>query len=166
MITDTDLYKTAKNNKIPLVSVFMKDEPPKQIYLGVGYIINLQDASLNEGGTHFVALYIPLHQNKIIYMDSFGFPPSESTLNWIRVSPLRAFKMLYNENQIQNINTGGCGIYSLFFIDYMNKQNKFKPLEESLKSFQKLFSKDTKENLQRLKHYAPYYMDSKLSSTH
>jgi len=161
MITDTDLYKVAKENRIPLIDVFMKDEPPKQIFNG-GYIINLQDASLNEGGTHFVGLYVPLHQNKIAYMDSFGFPPSESTLNWIRTSPLRSYKMMYNDKQIQNIQSGGCGIYSLFFIDFMNKQNKFKPLEDSLKSFQKLFSDDTKENLQRLKHYAPYYMNSKL----
>ena len=159
MITDTDLYKVAKKNKIPLNGVFMKDEPPSSIYFG-GYIINLQDEERNEGGTHFVGLFIPSHLKSICYMDSFGFPPSESTLNWIKLSALKYYKLIHNEVQIQNIKSGGCGIYSLFFIDYMNKQSKFKPLEDSLKEFQKLFDEDTTKNLSILKHYAPYYMNS------
>ena len=161
MITDTDLYKLAKQHRIPLINVFMKDEPPEQIYQG-GYIINLQDASLDEGGTHFVSLFIPTHQNVIGYMDSFGFPPSQSTLNWLKTTSLRSFPVTWNDKQIQNIHSGGCGIYSLFFIDYMSRQNKFKPLQEAMKSFQKLFDDDTTKNLSILKQKAPYYMNSKI----
>ena len=159
MITDTDLYKIAKKHRIPLIEVFMKDEPPSQIFQG-GYIINLQDASLNQGGTHFTALFIPLHQHVIAYMDSFGFPPSESTLNWIKKSSLRGFKLIYNDKQIQNIHSGGCGIYSLFFIDFMSRQNKYNPVHEALESFQKLFDLDTTQNLRILKKLAPYYKNS------
>jgi hypothetical protein len=161
MITDTDLYKIAKEHKIPLIQVFMKDEPPSQIYQG-GYIINLQDASLEQGGTHFVGLYIPLHQNVIAYMDSFGFPPSESTLNWIRMSSIRNFKLEWNKHQIQNVHSGGCGIYSLFFIDFMSRQPKFRPVEDSMKAFQKLFDDDTTQNLRILKRRARYYKNSEV----
>ncbi len=162
MITDTDLYKIAKERQIPLIEVFMKDEPPSQIFHG-GYIINLQDAAQEEGGTHFCALYIPTHQNVVCYMDSFGFPPSESTLKWLKTTAARTFSLVYNKKQIQNIHSGGCGIYSLFFIDYMSRQPRFRPVQECMDAFQKLFDDDTSQNLRILKKRAPYYKNSEIS---
>ena len=159
MITNFDLENIAHKENIPLIDVFMKDKPPSKIYEG-GYIINLQDAEQNEGGSHYTALFIPSHQKIIGYMDSFGFPPPQSTINWIKKSSLRNYKIAYNTKQIQNINSGGCGIYSLFFIQYMSKQNKKLSIEDAINNFSSLFDDDTSKNLNLLKQYAPYYMNS------
>lgn len=161
MITDSDLIMLSKKHHIPLNGVFMKDQPPIIVYDG-GYIINLEDSEQGNGGTHYCALFIPSHQKTLLYFDSFGFPPPQSVLNWIKTTALRSYKLIYNNVQIQNIHSGGCGIYSLYFIEFMSKQNKFKPLINALKKYQNLFSEDTTKNLKLLKTYAPYYMNSKI----
>ena len=157
-ISDRDLKDIASRYKIPLIDVFMKDQPPKRIYEG-GYIINLEDAEQNNGGTHWVAIFIPSHQKIIGYMDSFGFEPAQSIINWIN-KYLLGYKIAYNTKTIQNIKSGGCGIYSLFFIDYMSRLNKGVPIEEGIDNFSKLFDDDTQKNLNLLKQYVPYYHNS------
>jgi len=160
MITNIDLVEIAREHKIPLNEVFMKDRPPYTISNG-GYIINLQDLEQERGGSHWTSLYVPFSNRKeIAYMDSFGFIPSQSTINWIKSTPYKNHKIFYNKKHIQNINSGGCGIYSLFFIDFMSKHNQSLPVEELLNKFAELFSNNPTENLQILKRYAPYYKNS------
>lgn len=158
MNTNTDLENIAVKHHILLNDVFMKDEPPQQIFYG-GYIINLQDAELNKGGTHWVAVYVPPHEKKIAYFDSFGFPPPQSVINWIKSTGLRNYKIAFNTKQIQNINSGGCGIYCLFFIDFMGKKHKT-DIEDDIHEFGELFDDDTTKNLTLLKKYVPYYHNS------
>lgn len=159
-ISDRDLKEIALKYKIPLNEVFMKDEPPNKIFEG-GYIINLADKSQENGGTHWVALYIPSTSNKTIaYMDSFGFIPPLSVINWIKTTPLKNYKIAYNTKQIQNINSGGCGIYSLFFINYMDILHKSTPIEDSIELFGRLFDDDTTKNLTILKSLIPYYKNT------
>lgn len=158
-ISDIDLKEIALKYKIPLNDVFMKDEPPSKIYEG-GYIINLADAESENGGTHWVALYIPTFGNVIGFMDSFGFIPPQSVINWIKFSGLNGYKLAYNIKQIQNINSGGCGIYSLFFIDFMSRLHQNVSIEDGIEKFGCLFDDNSTKNLTILKSLVPYYKNS------
>ena len=160
MITNFDLDKIAKREKIPLNAVFFKDDPPKKLNYG-GYIINLQDGSLGLGGSHYVALYIPEQHPVVLYMDTFGFVPPQSTLNWLKKTGIKKRNLLYNPIEIQNVKSGGCGIYCLFFIQFMSKY-PFDPPEKVFQKWVALWSADQKDNLELLKKYAPYYMNSKV----
>lgn len=123
--------------------------------------MNLQDQDIGEGGSHWVALWVgPEHLKEIAYMDSFGFLPPLSLLNWLKGTPYKNYKIFYNTKQIQNIRSGGCGIYSLFFIDFMSKHHPKIPLLGLVQKFAELFSNDPTENLRVLKKYAPYYHNS------
>jgi len=162
MITDTDLWDIINEKNIKVNDIFMKDEPSSHINYG-GYIINLQDQELNEGGTHWVSIWFPLtNKEDIIYMDSFGFICPQSVINWIRRrgGKYSHCKILCNSKQIQNVNTGGCGIYSLFFVDFIQRHSKPNDSEKLLKKWCKLWDNDTTNNLKLLKEYIPYYKDS------
>lgn len=161
-ISNTDLIEISKKYKIPLNDVFMKDEPPSIIHEG-GYIINLADQSQENGGTHWVALYVPSLSNNnkfVAYMDSFGFIPPLSVINWLRSSSLNNHQIAYNTKQIQNINSGGCGIYSICFIDFMSALNKNISIEDAIEMFSNIFDDDNKKNLTILKSIVPYYKNS------
>ena len=160
MISNDDLIRIAKKEDIPLNDVFFKDFPSKVIQSG-GYIINLQDGMLGRGGSHFTALYVPPKIKQLGYMDSFGFEPSQSTINWIKQSQYKNYPICYNTKEIQNIKSGGCGVYSLFFIDFCSKHRTNISMEDLIDKFGDLFSYDTEENLTRLKRLAPYHMNSK-----
>jgi hypothetical protein len=160
MIDNTDLFQIAKREGIPLNDVFQKDQPPHNIKTG-GYIINLQDASLQRGGSHWVALYVPPKQKTLAYMDSFGFIAPQSVINWIKTTPYAKYPIAYNTKEIQNITSGGCGIYSLFFIDFMSKHRHDVPIEDLIEKYADLFSNEPDDNLTLLKGYAPYYKNSK-----
>lgn len=160
MITNIDLLNIAKRERIPLNDVFMKDIPPATAREG-GYIINLQDQEANKGGTHWTALWIGSKKLKeIAYMDSFGFLPPQSVLNWIKTTPYKKYKIFYNTKHIQNIKSGGCGIYSLFFIDFIHRHHPNIPMGDLIDKYADLFSNDPIENLRILKSYASYYMNS------
>lgn len=162
MITDVDLKELAKKEKIPLNDIFMKDKPPRYIKEG-GYIINLQDSALNQGGSHWVSIYFPRDpKNYIMYLDSFGFIVPQSIINWVRNhgGKYANTKIIYNDRQIQNINSGGCGIYSLFFIDFINRHQRNIKSELLMQKWDKLWDIDVKNNLDKLKTYTGYYMNS------
>ena len=164
MITDYDLKELAKKHNIPLNDVFMKDKPPTKIKQG-GYIINLED-STSGFGTHWVAVWFPKDKDDYItYFDSFGVIPAKSILNWICCVGKRSGyvdnTVIYSDKQIQNIHSGGCGIYALYFIDYMDSHTlKIKNSKSILEKFEKIWKNDTEKNLTLLKNYAPYYMNS------
>lgn len=165
MITDTDLWKIIKKERIPVNAIFMKNNPSPNIKHG-GYIINLQDTHDAEGninsGTHWVALWIPrLPREDIIYFDSFSFPIPQSLINWIRIKGRlhKNSRIVSNDVQIQDVDSGGCGIYSLFFIDFMNRHKHMNSIK-ALEKFISLFSNDTKDNLNLLKEMTGYYKES------
>lgn len=160
MISNEDLLKIAKKEDIPLNDVFFKDSPSNIIQSG-GYIINLQDGMLGQGGSHFTALYVPPKETQLAYMDSFGFPPSQSTINWIKQSRYKSYPIFWNHKEIQNIDSGGCGIFSLYFIDFCSKHRTNIPMDDLLEKFGDLFSDEPTENLTILKGLAKYYMNSK-----
>lgn len=109
--TKSELEFLAKKLNIPNIKIeWLKDADPN--YKGPR-IINLGNNII--GGTHWVATY------NNIYFDSFGLPPPPQFENyeWI---PL----------DIQDINYGGCGQYSVLFLYYA--------IENELDQFYNLFS--------------------------
>lgn len=166
MITDTDLWEIIKKKRIPVNDIFMKDDPPNRIKHG-GYIINLQDTRDAEGnrnsGTHWVALWFPNSPRKdIIYFDSFSFPIPQSLINWIRIKGgiYKNSRIVSNDIQIQDVDTGYCGSYALFFIEFMNKNKKINSIE-ALQKFVNLWSNNTKDNLNLLRQFVDYVVSSK-----
>ena len=154
MISDYNLIQASQKYKIPLVSVFTKDKPPSKIFSNAGYIINLQD-STEGSGTHYVAVYFTYNKDPV-YFDSFGQILPKSVENWIHL--LLPHKVIfYNQKEIQWIQTGYCGIYDLFFIQFMSQQPYHQPPDVSLKKFGNLFSNNPKDNLEILKKHAPYW---------
>jgi len=143
MTSSIDLEHLAIRNKIHLNGIYPKDLFPKKVKAG-GYIINLENHDEGDG-THWTALWI--EENKhAIYFDSFGiiFPEFVHTLNIKK-------PILYNTQDIQDINDGHCGQYSIFFLWFM--QNSKKSTIQKFHEFVSLFSKDPHENLKLLKKY-------------
>lgn len=86
------------------------------------YIINLQD-SVDEKrrplpGTHWTASYI--EKGGAVYFDSFGFPPPAQVCDFLRA--YRPFAV--NRFQLQNIRSGVCGYYCLYFLWFMWKHRR------------------------------------------
>ena len=94
------------------------------------YIINLEDH--NKGpGTHWTAFYY--NQLKSIYFDPFGFVAPLDVQNKIK-------PYIYNDDEIQNIDTSSCGFYCIAFIKFMHMKRNYK---KAFKTFCKLFNSDT-----------------------
>lgn len=74
----------------------------------------MEDADKGNG-THWVA-FIIRPNGRCWYFDSFGLPPRESIINF-----LKPCKTVYNMKQIQNINSSICGYYCIGFLLYMTK---------------------------------------------
>jgi len=142
MNSDEDLHIYCKKLSIPLIGIYTKDELPKHKQQGA-YIINLQDDNMGNG-SHWCCFIN--EKGHFIYFDPFGLnAPSELQL-WF------GKKYIYNSKQIQSISTGYCGIYNIFFLKYMY-QFKHLSINDRLKRFMALWSKNPSENLKRLKIY-------------
>lgn len=132
MLTDEDLEESCDRLKIPLVGIFSKDLLPKQCIPG-GYIINLQNHDAGHG-THWTCLAV--RGDSALYFDSFGMPPPLQVIRFVRDD----YTLVYNKQDIQNIDSGVCGSYCLAFLYYILVRNG------SLRLFQHLFSTDVRKN--------------------
>ena len=137
-LTNIDLEVAAVKHNIPLVSVFSKDNPPKQLIPG-GYIINLQDAKDSGGnqlpGSHWTAMWIETKNRKpwACYFDPFGIaPPLEIQHILNKYTPYDI-----NTTQIQSLESGVCGYYCIYFLWFMSR-NKGDP-KTRFKKFLDLF---------------------------
>ena len=112
--------------------IYMTDQLPDKLQRG-SYIVNLAK-STNSNGTHWVCLYhTPTFS---YYFDSFGFVPPLEVEEKIK-------PYLYNDKDIQDLNSKACGWYCIAFIKFLhNKSNK----EIAFKEFLKLFKNKTIEN--------------------
>ena len=149
MQTNEDLINKARDLNIQLIGVFSKDNINTLPKNG-SYIFNLQDNTdeYNNflGGTHWTALYI--ENQKAFYMDSFGKPPpSDIQLFLKRFIPYR-----FNKKQIQNIRSGVCGYYCLYFLWFMTTHRKL-PLNDRFSTFLSLWSNDVTKNQTLLEKY-------------
>ncbi|NBP02415.1 MAG: hypothetical protein EBU90_20320 [Proteobacteria bacterium] len=147
-MTNFDLEKRCRKLHIPLVGIFSKDELPIRPREG-GYIINLQNSVDENGnnlpGTHWTAFYV--EGNKACYFDSFGFPSPLAIREFLKpYSPVP-----YSDKVIQNINSGVCGSYCLYFLYFMSRHNR--DLIDRFDRFLRQFSNDPTKNRELLMKY-------------
>jgi hypothetical protein len=92
--------------------VFMKDQLPDKLKRG-SYVINLQ-SSKEGNGTHWVCLYYT--PSFSYYYDSYGFIAPLEVQN--KITPY-----MYNDLEIQDIDSTACGFYCVAFILYLKKND-------------------------------------------
>ncbi len=96
------------------------------------YKYDLKDGSyvLNLGNKHWVALFVKNEQG--VYFDSYGeiYPQSVE---------LFCPDLIYNDDNIQSLNSILCGYCCLFFLYWMTNKYKF-DLKYTLTKFRALFS--------------------------
>ena len=132
-LSNFDIMKIIQSQGVDdFKGVYMKDQLPDKLERG-SYIINLQ-SSKEGNGTHWVCLYYT--PNYSYYYDSFGF-----------VAPLEVQKKIipymYNDLEIQDIDSTACGFYCDAFVLYLNKKMN---IERAFMEFINLFGKDTERN--------------------
>jgi hypothetical protein len=151
LTTDMQLFEIAAKHCVALNAVVFKDQLNDMFLRPGGYIINMADS--DSQGTHWVAFHIDdgKKNDAIAYFDSFGVnPPLEVRDSLKKIG----IKVLVSDKHIQNINSGWCGIYVLFFLWFMQHHKKLK-LEKRFENFLNLFSDDVEKNLTILKKLFP-----------
>lgn len=87
-------------------------------------IINMMDSTAGNG-SHWVAYYIPPPSKKLnglstadknYYFDSYGAPPPEEVITFLKT---KNRKIVYNDQQLQKLNTDTCGEYCLHWLKTM-----------------------------------------------
>lgn len=141
---------------INLVSVVCKNELPATLLYG-GFIINLNDSDKTNVYGHWTAFYTEKNSKgkpTACYFDSFGIIYPNEVRNYLK--PCK--EVIYSKTQIQNIQSGFCGIYCLYFLQFMQKNQKRIPnIEKRFKVFVDLFDDDEPEkNLRILKEKFDY----------
>jgi len=116
-----------------------KFDVSKQIKKGkhrIGVIFNLDKHNL--GGSHWVSLFIDLHDNIIYYFDSAGMSIPKGIMKFvnriIRQSKNINKQIVFKQNKIihQHSDTE-CGMYSLFFIiEMLQNDNNTKMFEKRI----------------------------------
>ena len=91
---------------------------------------------MGNAGTHWVTLWI--EDNKAVYFDSFGIAMPEEVKQFIS-----GMRYEYSEKQIQDLDTGICGFYSIYFLYYMTKMMRRVP--HPFKRFQMFLQKFSQE---------------------
>ena len=117
--TDVDLQAMAKKLYIPLVFIGFRNELPKQPKPGA-YIINLE-ASTEGMGSHWCGMYLAgtVFPSMAFYFDPFGAAAPEEAVQLMRrwTGKRGAQRHIYsNPYDIQNINGGFCGEYTIDFL--------------------------------------------------
>ena len=138
------LRREAKKLNIPFQQVNYKDliKP----FQNGGSIVNLSDSSASNG-THWTAVW--KDKNTDIYFDSFGFKPP------VEVEKLLRKPYYYNDAQIQDHRAGGCGSYSIEFLQHMNADKKLNP-KVRFKKFLDQFDDEYQLNRKILKELEKY----------
>lgn len=145
------LERYANKLNINLVTVVCKNELPDTLLYG-GFIINLSDSDDLREISHWTAFYTEPNSKGIpqgVYFDSFGIIFPNEVRNYLK--PCKV--VIYNKTHIQNLESGWCGIYCLYFLQYMQNNKKRIPnIEKRFKSFIEVFDDDEPEkNLRILK---------------
>ena len=110
--------------------IYMKDDLPKQLNDG-WYVVNMD--SHTGQGTHWCAFKYS-STTPSVWFDSFGIIPPLDVLDSVKQN------LIYNNEQIQDINSSCCGWFSIACILY---DNPMIPAEQSLNRFIHMFSKNT-----------------------
>jgi hypothetical protein len=144
LLTNFDLEYYAGLFKIPLHDVLSKDLfntiKPK---VG-GYIINLEDSDL--GGSHWTCLILTKYRNLAIYYDSFGKPMPQDIIRFIKRFNKKC-NIIYNIDQIQDIDSIYCGYFCLYFLYFfLVKHKKCKHHRYLLNKHNSIFDLENKKS--------------------
>jgi uncharacterized protein YfaP (DUF2135 family) len=139
--TNFELAKWASKLNLQLVAIIYKDELYKIPVKTGGFILNL--GNTENGGTHWVALYIPKTGKYSYYMDSYGTYPPEA-VKWYSKKANKK-DIIFNTKQIQTLRSDFCGQYSLTFLYYMMKEKG--SYQERFNKFLKMFEKNNGNNI-------------------
>ena len=113
--------------------VYMKDLLPDKLERGF-YVVNLASSTDQNGGTHWTCFYYT--PTFSYYYDSYGYIAPLEVQNKIK-------PYMYNDLEIQDIDSTACGFYCVAFILYLNKKMN---IEKAFMEFINLFGKDTERN--------------------
>lgn len=139
-LTNFDLMDLASFMGIKLNEVLMKDEATHRLPKGY-YIFNLENS--NQSGSHWVGM---LKKEKMYYyFDPYGIPPPQTLIDLLRCAPEH---LLYNDTQIQYIDSILCGYFCLVFLYQMQQSSD---MVNNIANFLQLFYLDTRKNDKELK---------------
>lgn len=122
-LTNYDIIQICKHLKIKLNGIFMKDELHGPLKAG-NYIMNLQNH--NQSGSHWTCFI--KKKNTIYYFDSYGIVPPQNQIDLIH---REGYNILYNKEQIQDLDSDLCGWWCIAFLLF----NKLNPNSSSMNKF-------------------------------
>ena len=131
---------------------FSKDMLPKTMNKNESVIVNIQDY-FEGNGTHWVCIFNTEKSNNVEYFDSFGLVPPNELVRYMKTTNKN---IIYNNTQIQRIDSILCGYYCLY---YIIERNKGRLADEILLDFH---HSPTEFNEQFMKFYAVYIKDGNL----
>lgn len=138
LTTNEELINLAKKFNIPLNAVVSKDHLYDMFPQKGGYIVNMEDSDAGNG-THWVCIWFNGPGDIPLYFDSFGIDPPMAVIDFMKKWHN---KCIFSTKEIQNINSGFCGQYCLYFLHQMSK-NKGK-VDKKYKNFVDLFNDNTR----------------------
>lgn len=103
------------------LGTFAIDKLPKKVKYPSGLIVNNQES--NKPGQHWVAIYFDKNKNAIFF-DSYGQKAQYYGLN--KYLKRHSKSIIENNKMIQSETSNYCGIYSILFIYFMNKNNSLR----------------------------------------
>lgn len=133
LTTNEQLIRLAKKFGIPLNAVVSKDHLYDMFPQKGGYIINMEDSDAGNG-SHWVSIWFDGPGSQPLYFDSFGIDPPIAVIDFMKKWN---DKCIFSTKEIQNINSGFCGQYCLYFLHQMHK-NKGK-LDKKYEHFIDMF---------------------------
>ena len=88
---------------------FSKDMLPRTMKKNEATVVNLQDYCAGDG-THWVCIYNDEKSDKAEYFDSFELVPPNEVIKYMETTNK---SIIYNDQQIQNMNSILCGYYCI-----------------------------------------------------
>lgn len=106
--------------------VMMNDQLPQNINKNEIWnaVINLmntpteQERAEGRNGTHWVCVYNDPKSHQIEYFDSYGLPPTQNVLNFLKSTHK---EVVMNNSMLQRLGTGPCGYFCCYYIKKRNK---------------------------------------------
>ena len=143
LLSNYDLIEISNKYNLGVLEVLSQEQflnlKPKQ----GAYIVNINDGDIG----HWTAFVIK--GKNALYFDSFAVVPSVPIIKFLKRGN---YKVIVNNNDIQNIDAVSCGFYCLAFLHYY-KTHKNTPLDKLIQRFTALFKNDTNQNDKILQKY-------------
>jgi hypothetical protein len=110
-LSNIDLENKLKGKK-GFAGVFSVDTLPPLPKTGMSLIVNLEPSTME--GSHWVAVYIT--EKHVVFFDPFGLSGPHLLNVWMRKMKK---PIIYNNSQLQDINSQRCGEYCFYFVNEM-----------------------------------------------